>query len=180
MKPFTNLPIWLSSVLEVVTNTVLLTVGLLVLAGFYSSWRTSQPTKLLPTTEAPPPYRSGDPLETTPGLDLQAGEKTLVAVLQSRCRYCTQSMAFYRNLMSKRSTTVRVVVISPEQAEVVEQYTAGHSFVPDTILSVNGLQRIRSTPTLILTDRTGTVRHIWTGLLTRDKESEVMAAVGLK
>jgi hypothetical protein len=118
-------------------------------------------------------YKVGDTFATIPGIDFGANHLTLIAFLQSRCRFCTASMPFYRDL-SVHNRNVQVIVIGFEPQSEIEVYVAQHGFKPDRVVSVPiGTLRFRGTPTLALIERDGKIRTIWRGQLTPERQAEV-------
>ena len=89
-------------------------------------------------------------------------------------------MPFYERLKAKVNASTQLVVLTQEEAAIGRAYVTSHGFEPDAVVSIPEFVRIRSTPTLILTDATKTVRRIWTGKLSADSEAEVLAALGSK
>ena len=167
-----------AAVFEMVTNVAI--VGLVVLVvGTYAHARMSRPAQpAAPLTEAPAPYKSGDVLdENLDAVRIAAKPATLLVVVQSRCKFCTASMPFYERLVNGAHAGTQIVVLTQEEAAIGRAYVTSHKFEPDAVVSIPEFKKIRSTPTLILTDAARTVRRIWTGKLSADSEAEVMAAV---
>ena len=170
-----------AAVFEIVTTVAM--VGLVVLVvGTYAHARISRPTQpAVPRTEVPPPYRTGDVLsENLDAVRLAAKPATLLVVVQSRCKFCTASMPFYERLGARVHANTQIVVLTQEEAAIGRAYVSSHGFEPDAVVSIPEFTRIRSTPTVILTDATKTVRRIWTGKLSADSEAEVLAALDNK
>lgn len=166
---------------EVVANIAI--VGLVVLVvGTYAHARMSRPAQAAtPSTEVTPPYRSGDVLnEKLDAVALAAKPATLLVVVQSRCKFCTASMPFYERLSKTARAGTQIVVLTQEEAAIGHAYVSSHGFEPDAVVSIPEFARIHSTPTVILTDATKTVRRIWTGKLSTDSEAEVLAALNTK
>jgi hypothetical protein len=162
--------------MEVAANVALLGV-MAVAVGNYAAGRTAAAD---PSRDAPAPYRSGDVIEeAVDGVDLTAAPSTLFVVVQSRCRYCTESMPFYADLASAPHAGVRIVVLTQEADAIGRAYVASHGFHPDDLVSIPVVKRIAGTPTVILTDASKTVRRIWTGKLSERGEQEVKEAVGV-
>ena len=166
---------------EVITNVAI--VGLVVLVvGTYVHARMSRPAQsAAPSTEVTPPYRSGDVLnEKLDAVALAAKPATLLVVVQSRCKFCTASMPFYERLSKTAHARTQIVVLTQEEAAIGHAYVSSHGFEPDAVVSVPEFARIHSTPTVILTDATKTVRRIWTGKLRPEGEADVLAALDNK
>ena len=127
----------------------------------------------------PPLQSSSSPLGvkigTDAGIDFAVAERTLVMVLQSDCRYCEQSVPFYRSL-PRQPRGVQVVIVAPPGDVEIDAYREivqpdAVLFVEPTILPVTG------TPTLLLVDQEGNVEASWRGLLDVTREEDVRRTV---
>lgn len=167
-----------AAVFETVANFALIGV-VVVVVGTYAHARMSRPAQSAAARiETPPPYRTGDALaENVDAVKFAAKPATLLVVVQSRCKFCTQSMPFYEQLSKTPHANTQIVVLTQEEAAIGRAYVTSHGFEPDAVVSIPEFKQIRSTPTLILTDATRTVRRIWTGKLSADSEAEVLAAL---
>lgn len=118
---------------------------------------------------------------SVPGLNFQVSERTLLIVASSRCRYCTNSMPFYRRLSaldSRQRGHFRLILIGSEPADVLRGYIDESNLEVDAVLSVESASNPSSvTPTLILVDRTGTVRSVWRGQQSQSGEESIVRAV---
>lgn len=115
-------------------------------------------------------------LDASTGIDFSAAERTLVAVLRSDCPFCDQSKPFYRRLASGDRTGVRIVVVARRGDAEIDSYRP--VLEPDSVVFVGpGVLPVSGTPTLLLVDRQGVVEAAWIGLLGREREDEVLAAV---
>lgn len=167
-----------AAVLEIVANIAIVGI-VVVVVGTYAHARMSRPTQpAAPPTETSPPYRTGDVLsEKLDAVRLAAKPATLLVVVQSRCKFCTASMPFYERLAKSAHAQTQIVVLTQEEAAIGRAYVSSHGFEPDAVVSIPEFARIHSTPTVILTDATKTVRRIWTGKLSAGSEAEVLAAL---
>jgi hypothetical protein len=119
------------------------------------------------------PYRVGDTFEALPGLTGPA----LVLWLDTRCRYCEASMAFYRQLTAVSPRSVRLVAAGFERASVLEAYLRSHGVLADLIASADGLPvRLFSTPSVVLLDDQRRIQSIWVGMI--DDPGRQQAVIG--
>lgn len=142
-----------------------------ILAAVVTLWVTLRPARSTRVVSVPS-YEIG---QRVTGLDsLPKDSASLVLIVQSRCRFCTASMGFYKKLQhSERSA--RIVVAGAEPEGVLRQYTSQHGFAPDQVLSYSaGTVHVRGTPTLLLLDSNRTVLKIWQGQLDEAGEREVL------
>lgn len=138
---------------------------------------------MLAELEAPQPYSAGELVGAISGLDFSASPETLLLVLSSDCRFCTQSMPFYRTLVERRDTQkkhLRIVAVGNEAPEALELYVTEHSLRLDGVhhASFSSL-RVHGTPTLIGVDQDGRATISYTGQLTPVQESRVLTQLGL-
>lgn len=112
------------------------------------------------------------------GIDFAAGERTLIMVLRSDCRYCRESMPFYRRLLARDTDATQVVVVAPPDDREMGDYLAFEQVRPDALTFAEpNLVPVSSTPTLLMTDAEGLVTHAWVGLLDADREADVFVTL---
>lgn len=110
------------------------------------------------------------------GMNWSSHPKTLILVLQRGCRFCSESVPFYKRIVaSVKDENIRVIAAFPTE---VQESTAhleelGLASVEVRQLSLDSLQT-SGTPTLILTDDQGRITAYWLGKLPPDKEAEVL------
>jgi hypothetical protein len=114
--------------LEVLANAAFLIVCVMVTAvlGRQLIWPNAPIAAGAPARPAPTPrpvYQPGERIELA-GVDFTKSDKTLLLVIRSTCKYCTESMPFYKGLAgdSKLTATVRIVAVSPDDIPVSEAY----------------------------------------------------------
>lgn len=112
-----------------------------------------------------------------PGEDWAGNGRTLLLVLSSECRFCTESAPFYQRLARDTAgrTGLRLVAVLPQEVgtgrEYLQRLNAPIGEVRQAAPSAVGAQ---VTPTLILVDGGGVVTHSWVGKLAANEESEVL------
>ena len=155
--------------------SVAMIVASVVLVWFAFNARATQPA---PSGGPAPGYRVSERVPEVPGVDFSTSEKSLLVYLRSTCKFCTASMAFYREIASA-SRSARVIVASNEPVGVVNAYLDEHGFKADQVISIPpGLLKVSGTPTLLLVDRDRVVQKVWTGQLReRDQERALLAAI---
>ena len=104
-----------------------------------------------------------------------------MVVFRSGCRFCSESVPFYRRIVASAAThkgRTRIVGVTSDAPKLAEEYLGTSGVSLDAIVaSVREPVSAMGTPTLLLTDRTGRIRHIWSGRLSPQAEEEVIAAV---
>ncbi len=112
-----------------------------------------------------------------PDVDWARNRRTLVAVLSTTCRFCTESASLYQQIAAERSKRddVKTIALFPQPVADAQQYLNQLGVTVDEIKQVEpSAVNARGTPTLLLVDETGTVKRVWVGKLPPDKEAEVL------
>jgi hypothetical protein len=127
-------------------------------------------------------YVAGDAAPAIAGVSYAAADRSLLLFLNSNCHYCTESVPFYKTLISKRNGgkgQVALIALSKETAEDLHDYLGAHHIAVDRVLSLQGRSDLKfmGTPTLILVNQMGRVQHVWTGALGPDQQREVLKAM---
>ncbi len=133
----------------------------------------------LTAATASPSIESGDILALPEQAGLAHTEKTLVIALSPDCRFCTESMPFYQDLIERKTAAksdLRVVALveNPDRLSQEQRFLQEAGVDDDSLLSVDFQSiRIAGTPTLILVDRQGEALHVWKGKLTEEGQAQV-------
>lgn len=183
-------------VVEVSTNLSIIAValvGALVLVKNYLLRPALPPVS--PTAQAAPvrnPNAAGDNQRTPPsgpstgtqislpGINWNDSDETVVLALSNKCHFCTESAPFYKRLTQELagSKKIRVVAVFPQEVDEGKKYLEGLNVsIPDVAKAALGSFGVRGTPTLVLVDKSGTVKQAWVGRLTADRETEVLSRI---
>lgn len=114
---------------------------------------------------------------SVPGVDWEKNERTLLLVLSTSCRFCTESSPFYQRLAQEKAKKGRVglVAVLPQSVGDSQKYLNDLGVSVDDIKQANlDAVEVRGTPTLIMADRTGAVVESWVGKLPAEAEAEVL------
>jgi len=173
--------------IELVANLCIIIVALIgatILAKRFLF--TSPQTEVAPVAAAAQPTRNrgtGPPEGSQlslPGVDWAKNGETVLLVLSNKCHFCTESAPFYKRLARELSQRrdVQIVAVFPQDINEAKEYL-GKLEVPIEEVKQARLDSvgIRGTPTLVIVDSTGVVKHVWVGRLTTEKESEVLSLV---
>lgn len=112
-----------------------------------------------------------------PDVDWEKSQKTLLLVLSTKCKYCTESAPFYQQLVTRKGSRedVRIMAVLPQHPDEARKYLGDHGITVDQIRqAAPGAAYAKGTPTLIIVDRTGSVIESWAGKLPPEKEAEVL------
>ena len=129
----------------------------------------------------PDPVQRGTRLSLPASVTADATRPSLLLVLSANCRYCTESMPFYKtlaDLSQVRSGNLRLGVVSLQPADDMRKYLAAHSLGIEAVISVpeSGFN-VMGTPTLVLVRRDGVVQRSWGGWLNGEEEKTVLASI---
>jgi hypothetical protein len=160
---------------ELVANLAIIGVAVLLAIVVVRIYLTPAPQE--EQKKAVAAIRQGTQL-SLPGLDWTENRPTLLLVLSTTCRYCTESAAFYQRLVQARTQggDIRLVAVFPQQV------ADGQKYLRDLAVSVDEIKQAApdligasGTPTLVMTDSKGAVTESWLGKLSTDKEVEVLS-----
>lgn len=160
--------------LEVVTNIVLIILACVIGYHFWQARR---------TPEIPPPIslKVGDQLPSLPAYDWKAHDRTLVLALKNGCRFCEESIPFYRKLAEMEKSNqidANLIAVFPDDPaavrDLVKTQRLGVEAFPDIELSQ---VKVDGTPTLILVDRQGRVSKVWIGELDAAGQADVVSTI---
>jgi len=168
-------------ILDGATSLALLAVCVLILVQAVRSANTPPPSPPSPASDsarASARLSAGDRLDPVAGVDLTASPRTLVLAIQSSCHFCSESMAFYREIGRRKSGAIRLVVVAPDDPAAAKSYVAANGFTPDAIVSSDLTAiGVSGTPTLLLVNPAGVIERVWMGKLSPAREKEVLAEV---
>ncbi len=127
-------------------------------------------------TAASPRIKPGSKLTIT-DVDWSKADRTLLIVLSTNCRYCTESVPFYQRLARENMghDEIRVTAVFPQSIAEAQKFLTDHAISVDEVRqSTPGATYVKATPTLIMVDRAGSVIESWIGKLPAEKEADVM------
>lgn len=109
----------------------------------------------------------------------QSNDKNLVFAVSTTCHYCTESAGFYRKLVEEcKQQHVHTVAVLPQSQAEAQAYLSGEGVSVDEIRQapLSDLD-IGGTPTLVLVNQAGIVKHVWEGKLPSTKEDDVVTTL---
>lgn len=117
----------------------------------------------------------------TLSIPLPTARTSLVMMLSTTCRFCTESAPFYKTLLrANADQNVYVVGIFPQN------FDAAATYLKELELPVQDIRQgdltalgITGTPTLLLVAPGGRIERAWRGRLSPEQEDEVFRAVGV-
>lgn len=114
------------------------------------------------------------------GVNWSESEETVLIALSDTCRFCADSAPFYQKLTSELADrkNVRVVAVFPQEVAQGKKYLDGLNVQVAQVAQASlDSMGVRGTPTLLIVDKSGTVKQSWVGRLTADRESEVLSRI---
>lgn len=112
-----------------------------------------------------------------PGFEPSSSSKNVLLVMKKGCRFCEESMDFYRSLIKKNEgNKIKFVGVFPPDDENITEYLGrfGISGLEVNKAEISGIE-IDGTPTLIVIDQSGKIAGSWNGKLKPASELEVSA-----
>ncbi len=155
-----------------------------ILAAVIVAWvwvKSATATRPVGGVDARQLYSSGEIIGTDTGLTFDA-PLTAVLFVHSQCQFCTRSMPFYTRVLTERNrigSRTRVIAVAKEPQRSLEGYLQSHSLKPDGIVALDAASpfRLQLTPTLLIVERGGRIREIWTGQLTPEQETVALEKI---
>ena len=161
----------LKQTLEVTTNIAVIIAVVFVAAVFYHSY----------FNEGVHPIK-GDQLPHLGSYVWSSSEHTLVLALRKNCRFCEESMPFYRRLAElkkKGRLNANLIAIFPNSAQAAQGVLRSQNVEITAAFGINlGDLKIAGTPTLILADSNGRIEKYWVGKQTESGEDTILRAMG--
>jgi len=165
------------SKLESAANIATVFVGIAVCLTVVQRYRVSGAPPHRPAA-----YAVSDNLSGALPVTFAAADRTAIVVVQTGCRFCENSIPFYRRLIAERNrlkSNVQIVFVAPARDTGIQASLALKGVVPDTLLHTGegvGLHVV-ATPTLIVADRDGKVVSSLMGELADAEQREVFVAL---
>jgi hypothetical protein len=164
-----------SKKIEIAANVAIIVVALLLGVVLVQRYLLTGPQPEAAARPAAP--KPGTKL-SLPDVDWGRSRQTLVMVLSTDCRYCTESAPFYQQLAREkaRHEDLRLLAVLPQSPEESQKYLSENGIsvseikqAPPSAVGVSG------TPTLIIVDAAGAVVDSWVGKLPTAREAEVLS-----
>jgi len=162
--------------LEIGTNIAIVVVAVAVLGTVIRNYLSNR---------KPAPYpnalKRGSVMADVKGAELNKYPRTLILALSTQCRYCTQSVPFYKRLLQANAQVggqINIIALFPESREQVEEYTTQNQLQLKTVSLVDHHKvNIEIVPYLVLVDSNREVLETWFGKLSQDDEEDVIKTV---
>lgn len=160
--------------LETGANVAIIIVAVLLVAVIVERYVVSNNTTSSPSKVDGLQLGMDFPLK---GIDISKKNRTLFLVLSTNCRYCTESLSFYKDIVEKNAAnpSISMIAVFPQELSESTKYLQDNGVRFDEIVKANPSEMsVNGTPTLVLTDNSGTILELWIGKLPEAKQNEVM------
>jgi hypothetical protein len=161
---------------EVFSNVAIIIVALLLSAVLVKNYLLPRPAQANVGAATKGLVNTGAKLSLR-DVDWSQSDQTLVLALSNSCHFCSESGPFYQRLAQSKGGT-RLIAVLPQPVEDGQKYLdklhVPVSEVRQLTLSDLGVE---GTPTLLLVDKSGTVKNVWVGRLQIEQEAAVLEAL---
>ena len=160
--------------LEVVTNIVLIILACIIGYHYLQARRTPENPSLAS-------IKVGDQLPSLPAYDWKTHDRTLVLALKNGCRFCEESIPFYRKLAELEKSNqidAHLIAVFPDDSAGVRQLVETQRLAVEAFPGIElSRLKVEGTPTLILVDGQGRVSKVWIGELAAAGQADVVTAI---
>jgi hypothetical protein len=153
----------------------------IILSGLFIAVRLLKPDLLSSSYKQERTVNTGAKLPLT-GVEWSLHKQNVVLALSEGCRFCAESGPFYKRLARgcESSKDIHVIAALPAEPSESRRYLSGLDVQISDVREANLTSLgVSYTPTVLLVDRAGIVRHIWVGKLSNKEEAELLAKLGL-
>ncbi|HEX6717149.1 MAG TPA: hypothetical protein VF088_08550 [Pyrinomonadaceae bacterium] len=174
----------LSQLIQNVANISIIIVAALIAIVLIRNYLLPTPQKQVTTDNASKQLTANSTRSLLPGTKLSLPDvewphtdHTVVLALSTTCHFCTESAAFYQQLLKKRGN-VPIIAVLPQAISESKKYLDQLNLHFDDTKQIN-LESIgiEGTPTLIVLDGNGAVIESWVGKLSDTEQSNVLRRV---
>lgn len=155
-------------------------IGLSVIAGgLLLERRFAPPRPASPASGSSSVSLVGKHLDV-PGLNWKASRLNAVLFMNTHCHFCKESMPFYKRLAGVKQAEqagFTFSVLSSERAGDVKAFLSKEGVAVDGVYQADSAAGLRSTPTLLLVDGSGSVRRVFVGALDASRQERVLSLV---
>lgn len=105
---------------------------------------------------------------------------SIVLALSTTCHFCRESSGFYKEVVRlAQQKHLHTIAVFPQSIPEAQAYLSEQGIAVDEIkqAELTGLS-ITGTPTLLLVDDSGSVRNVWVGKLSAEKEKDLLTKLG--
>lgn len=114
-------------------------------------------------------------------IDWSENGNTLLLVLSTDCRFCTESVPFYKKLVQElQNSKVNLAAVFPQDASTSKNYLEQNQVIINDVYQTNPTEiGVHGTPTILLINDNGEVINTWFGKLVEDQEKQILEKIRL-
>lgn len=110
-----------------------------------------------------------------PGVQFPKDRSSLLLVVSTQCHFCKDSLPFYKDLTAKSHGRLNVVAVLPQpQAEAQKFLQDAGVEANQVVTATPDTLGVRGTPTVLLVDSSGKVKHEWVGRLDQSGQKDLL------
>lgn len=158
---------------ELTANTLIIIVAILLVFILFQKYFFNTLTTSNESAKLQPVIGSKINL---PNITWTSQTKTLILVLDARCRFCKESAPFYKRIVeNNKNNNVKIIAVFPTNEEEGKVFLKqlGLDNIDVKQSSLNKI-KVGGTPTLILINDKGEIINFWVGKLHLVKELELL------
>jgi thioredoxin-related protein len=113
-----------------------------------------------------------------PGVAYTYGQDSLVLVVSTKCHFCQDSLAFYKQLTEKLHGKLDIIAVLPEPETEAKKFLADAGVQTEHVVkAVPNSLGVRGTPTVLLVDDKGKIKNVWVGHLDEAGQKQLLSTV---
>jgi hypothetical protein len=111
-----------------------------------------------------------------PGVDWHATPLNTVLIINTHCHFCNESIPFYRRLIATTSDSRSLSVVSTEPVDAVKAHLSRYNLKIERVyqIPVPRESMLSVTPTVLVIDSGGIIRHALIGKLNSEQENSLL------
>lgn len=109
-----------------------------------------------------------------PGVQFSKGQNSLVVAVSTTCHFCKDSLPFYKQLAEKSRGRLNLVAVLPQPEAQKFLQDAGVQATQVVSVSLDSIG-VNGTPTVLLVNEKGKVKHAWSGGLDEKGQEDLLA-----
>lgn len=123
--------------------------------------------------------KAGEKFKGLQEINFEKSPNTILLVTDIKCPYCTQSLPFYKKLISKskENSSFRIIAVFTNEKEEVARYLREHEFDVEFIPDIDLVKlKADATPTMIWVDANREIIGSYQGMLKEEQETAFFKA----
>lgn len=111
-----------------------------------------------------------------PGIKLPRDRNTLILAVSATCHFCKESVPFYKQIEKDSAGRLNIVAVLPQPMDEAQKFLRDEGLETNQVVSARlDVIGVRGTPTVLLVDANGKVKHAWKGTLDEKGQQDLLA-----